>query len=570
MSTLQGTQSPPALSSCITPFWAIYMLFFAFEGIRILAWPVLAAFGYPQNLFGIDHFYLHAGLKSCAYVLLLYVIYKGYRCAGMRAFAGLSWPILIFLCMLYLSICFYSYYYENKYTWLNIWIWLFIPILAFAIPMSERSIKYGFKVFFFSLLFLMGFCLCLFYPEMLAGESLRGSLIRNTDYQHFSFSLVSRTSRLFWIFSGTIGALAGLVSLWLWVERRMNVFLTILIYVLGLSLCLFTASRTNLLCWIVCHLILFILSYVRKHKWHVILALFSLLLFLNAGLAVFFAQDNHGITKRGRDMAFVFTNVASFTKPDEVDVVSNTTPPVLPSPVPVPTPASEGVIQVPSAKSVIQSPASEGVVQAPSAKSVIQSPASEGVIQAPSAKNVVFDRFLEAWKEMEDKIGVERGIFEPANPLRRYDLITLNNTRDARLAMFVATLVHLYHHPLAGTQGRLYFRVQDELCYGYTHNIFLDAFLYTGVIGGCVFLLIVFRALLDSAHLLMRQPAYGWLGLVFVFCLIYNTTSGGVYSGVSSTNIWIWAVALRASMFLTTTRTSETPGAMSGEPDVSR
>jgi O-Antigen ligase len=77
--------------------------------------------------------------------------------------------------------------------------------------------------------------------------------------------------------------------------------------------------------------------------------------------------------------------------------------------------------------------------------------------------------------------------------------------------------------------------------YGYPHNIVLESFLATGVIGGCLFSFICLISVLRSVDLVMSQDPWGWVGLLYVQTFIIALLSGSIYG---SSDFWYLLVAV--------------------------
>jgi hypothetical protein len=65
--------------------------------------------------------------------------------------------------------------------------------------------------------------------------------------------------------------------------------------------------------------------------------------------------------------------------------------------------------------------------------------------------------------------------------------------------------------------------------YGYPHNIIIESFLSTGVIGGCLFSLICFVVIMRSVDLVLSQDPWGWVGLLNIHNFIICLVSGSLY-----------------------------------------
>jgi hypothetical protein len=83
---------------------------------------------------------------------------------------------------------------------------------------------------------------------------------------------------------------------------------------------------------------------------------------------------------------------------------------------------------------------------------------------------------------------------------------------------------------------------------GYPHNVLVEAFLATGVLGGLIFTIIYLYSIIKAISLVMNQwEQWGWLGLIYIQYAIAVIVSGSLYS---STSFWylLFAVISRHSI----------------------
>jgi hypothetical protein len=68
---------------------------------------------------------------------------------------------------------------------------------------------------------------------------------------------------------------------------------------------------------------------------------------------------------------------------------------------------------------------------------------------------------------------------------------------------------------------------------GYPHNLILESFLATGIIGGCLFSLICIVVLARSVDLILAKDPWSWVGLLYIQVLIVAFVSGCLYNSSS-------------------------------------
>jgi hypothetical protein len=66
--------------------------------------------------------------------------------------------------------------------------------------------------------------------------------------------------------------------------------------------------------------------------------------------------------------------------------------------------------------------------------------------------------------------------------------------------------------------------------HGYPHNIIIESFLSTGILGGCLFSFICLVVSMRSVDLVLSQDPWGWVGLLYIQALIISLVSGSIYA----------------------------------------
>ncbi len=97
---------------------------------------------------------------------------------------------------------------------------------------------------------------------------------------------------------------------------------------------------------------------------------------------------------------------------------------------------------------------------------------------------------------------------------------------SAREPYYKYALQAFLEHPFLGKQFAIF---RGEEGYIYPHNIMLEAFMATGIIGGGVFLTFLVISLKKSYILIKKNAEHFWLSLILIHQIMYNTTSGTFY-----------------------------------------
>ena len=68
---------------------------------------------------------------------------------------------------------------------------------------------------------------------------------------------------------------------------------------------------------------------------------------------------------------------------------------------------------------------------------------------------------------------------------------------------------------------------------GYPHNIIVEAFLSTGIIGGCIFSLICLVAFMRAVDLVMSHDPWAWVAVLYVQSFLMALSSGSLYGSAA-------------------------------------
>lgn len=121
------------------------------------------------------------------------------------------------------------------------------------------------------------------------------------------------------------------------------------------------------------------------------------------------------------------------------------------------------------------------------------------------------------------------------------DLSRLSSTHD-KSAEVRSDLINISLQKFSENWHNTLFGYGVELPgHGYPHNIIVESFLSTGIVGGGIFSLICLVVLIRSIHLVMCQDSWSWVGILYIQILILAIVSGSIYS---TSAFWYLLVAV--------------------------
>jgi O-antigen ligase len=131
------------------------------------------------------------------------------------------------------------------------------------------------------------------------------------------------------------------------------------------------------------------------------------------------------------------------------------------------------------------------------------------------------------------------GVFLP----KRCKKVSVDPDKNTRMVLWNRAIEGIRAHPWIGYRLEVV-SVEDETHHGYPHNNVLEAFLATGVLGGGLFVFLCIRGGLNCIMLLRRDPAKGWIAVLFIRAGIQGFFSGSLYY---IPMFWIMLAALEAN-----------------------
>jgi hypothetical protein len=134
--------------------------------------------------------------------------------------------------------------------------------------------------------------------------------------------------------------------------------------------------------------------------------------------------------------------------------------------------------------------------------------------------------FVPATQYLEEEFG-----FSTYTRLFEQSQLTEENTVD-RLNRFRGAIEAFSGSPVFGAN------LEEPTHGGYPHNLFLEAFMATGAIGGTFLFSLVACSLAYAVAVYRWVPAYGWASILFIQYLVAAQFSGAIYT---ATYLWVTA-----------------------------
>jgi O-antigen ligase len=83
--------------------------------------------------------------------------------------------------------------------------------------------------------------------------------------------------------------------------------------------------------------------------------------------------------------------------------------------------------------------------------------------------------------------------------------------------------------------------IEEQTTHFYPHNVFLESFMSMGIIGGMLYIFIVFSGMYAAYRLLRSRSGHGWIALLFIQNIIAAQFAGSI---CGSTTMWITYILL--------------------------
>lgn len=98
-----------------------------------------------------------------------------------------------------------------------------------------------------------------------------------------------------------------------------------------------------------------------------------------------------------------------------------------------------------------------------------------------------------------------------------------------RVELYVWAWNEFTQHPLIGSAFAIYTFMFSDIGVSYTHNVFLETLMQTGVIGGVLFIYIYIKAITAEIKLLVMKHPAAWVGLIMVQMMTKVMVSSAFY-----------------------------------------
>jgi len=99
-----------------------------------------------------------------------------------------------------------------------------------------------------------------------------------------------------------------------------------------------------------------------------------------------------------------------------------------------------------------------------------------------------------------------------------------------RLDRYYSVWSDFIQNPLFGSG------LEEPIFGGYPHNIFVEGYMSTGIVGGTLLMMLMLLTTVHSIKIYKHNAAYSWISLIFVQYITSAQFSGAIYA---STHLWI-------------------------------
>lgn len=131
---------------------------------------------------------------------------------------------------------------------------------------------------------------------------------------------------------------------------------------------------------------------------------------------------------------------------------------------------------------------------------------------------------------------------------------------ELRYILFTGAWEQFLSHPILGDF------IEGRVIGGYPHNIFLEALMALGMVGGGLMTYIFVLAIRNSLRL-MRLPVTNWLGCLLIMQLVAQITSGSIYQSFALWSLIAFAAAVVKNIHLYGPDSVRPVGAFAGDVD---
>ena len=263
-----------------TPSWQIVLMFFiAFYGILAPVWIFFMCCGYPHWSIGglpITANNIVRGIQAVSVLFFGYIVVRTFRIEGFKGFPGMSIPLALLLVALFVRQVFDFLYLRDHFGPRVLGLLSFnIMLLAFSIRYNNQSLskamRYGVFIPALILAGIMLFTWSDYFTDGLTARSrdfksnevsVSECIERSTDQDHVAQRSSIPLARTFLM----VGSVIGLFVVTLIESKKIRYFFIFPVHICGTSLILFTSYRTFFLAYLGTCLFVLIISLLRQFR----------------------------------------------------------------------------------------------------------------------------------------------------------------------------------------------------------------------------------------------------------------------------------------------------------------
>ena len=510
----------------ITPSLAAAMFFVAFDGWFYLLWGVMLALGLPDaSRFGMPPVKIAAVLQMICTPLYLYVIYKGWRAHSFRSFSGLTWPIIILWAVFYYRFLTVPVELSGR-MWIVRLCATIIPMIAFSIPMSDKSLKRGLKVLFALLVFTSLMHFLTFYEFMLAGHSARSSFYYKSSLCkkiHFTSMIGSNLI----ILSSIAACTLGLLVLHCWCKRTfIRWYVVFPLYALGTSILYFGGSRTCVGISVLGSIVILLMSLNKRNVVKLTASALVILALNGMFYKIYETKDRNSVLSRTQEMLTSISTISSILIAENEAEDETTLPFAL---MENEKGHETALIDVAASDDDEHADVIAGTVPGERVPNKRDASAPRGLFHnIPPLKDIVID---------EKPIAT-------FNDYTRLKPLYEESGVDVRTYLYLHTINFVYYHPF-GKYTSVPIVLPNGKCRFFDpHASWASTMAMSGIFGFILFAVMGIRGLADSIYLYRNKNELSWIGLFFVVTGLMQWV--GTSLTFLAAPFWCLAVLLRA------------------------
>jgi hypothetical protein len=427
----------------------------------------------------------------------IYCVIKFYKSKEKERITGLSIPLLLFLVILLLRLVIDSYSDQASlgYRWLSVVSMIYFPLLFFAFTPSEKYKDYVLMGMTIGMTFVCVIIIPLWFHWIYSGNTGKSSVFLKWNIQHnFHAFLIAQV--------GIISLNLVSISLWgMFQHRHFKSFIWALLYCLGGIVTIFSASMSFFLGYCVAHFLIFLCPnfFTNKKK---LLTIFLIIIIFNYIAFSFIGRNDFIKTNIGR-IQRIIDNFYTAKKQDQS----------------IPIPKNSNQITMKDKDTDLFKMCPDNIQEIPSSyeKSLSQTAIQDEGLYTKDTGTDLLSFF---------------SIKSITQRAKKFDKVRYGLWKEA-VEQFMTS-------PIFGSSMRL----NNNKNIKSPHNIIIQAYLGTGIIGGTLFLFILICTCFDALFVIRNKPEWGWAGFSYlVFVIVYQFGTALEMSYI----LWFSMVILRAN-----------------------